>query len=95
MKKEALSVLLVLFGFSFTFAQEKPKSVSNELVQIKVDPRRSHKSQPVRSADNVRSEGIGDRKQKPRSKNVNNEPRKAELRVVPVKKKTTNREDNK
>ena len=95
MKKEALSILLVLFGFSFAFAQEKPRSVSNELVQIKVEPRKSQKSHPENSDRNVKSEGIGDRKQKPSSKNVNNAPRKAELRVVPVKKKTTNREDNK
>jgi len=94
MKKGLLS-LFAIFSFFVAFSQEKPKNVSTELVQIKVDPRyKTVKKNQIQAGDDVKSAKAVDEKQTPNKTKTNTTPIEAELRVKAVKKEKTTSDIN-
>lgn len=92
--KKGLLFLVTILSVGVAFAQDKPKNVNTEFVQIKLEPLRTTKTQSIKSNEIAKKEGVVGIKQKPKRKDANTMPRKAELHAVPVKK-NTNKENNK
>ena len=85
--KKGLLFILAILGSTVSFAQEKPKNVSTELVQLKLEPRNKKEKQQVISEKNTKTPREVDIKQNTNKDATKSTPRKAELRVVPLKKK--------
>lgn len=85
MKKGLLS-LLALLGFAVAFAQEKPKTISTELIQLRVDPRyKSEKQQQVKLEGNTKQVRSVELRQNPNANAANPTPIKVNLRPMPKK----------
>ncbi len=92
--KKGLISLLTLLGVTVAFAQEKPKVISTELIQLKVDPRYKAENKQLQSAGNVKTLRVVEMKQKPNTNTSDPTPQKAVLRPAPKKQEKPIQEIN-